>query len=157
MAEWFKYGKEAILGDFAFNVYAGSSGPRTTETKKQMAQQELSMLAPIFQAEGKSIYPLLRKYGSVMGWDDIEEMLGNGKMEIKNLAAASAMFAQGQVGPEKLLEQIARAVQANLSNNDIAEVKNFLAQGISGSGGQPSTGGGMRGDPGKPSAATGAM
>ena len=90
-------------------------------------------------------------------WDDIEEMLGNGKMEIKNLAAASAMFAQGQVGPEKLLEQIARAVQANLSNNDIAEVKNFLAQGISGSGGQPSTGGGMRGDPGKPSAATGAM
>ena len=157
MAEWFKYGKEAILGDFAFNVYAGSSGPRTTETKKQMAQQELSMLAPIFQAEGKSIYPLLRKYGSVMGWDDIEEMLGNGKAEIKNLAAASAMFAQGQVGPEKLLEQIARAVQANLSNNDIAEVKNFLAQGISGSGGQPSTGGGMRGDPGKPSAATGAM
>jgi len=67
------------------------------------------------------------------------------------------MFAQGQVPPEKLLEQVARAVQANLSNNDLAEVKNFLAQGISGSGGQPQTGKGMRGDPGTPNAGTGAM
>ena len=157
LAEWFTYGKQDIQGEFAFIVYSGSSGPRTTETKKQMAMQEFQTLAPIFQAEGKSIYPLLRKYGHVMGWDDIEEMLGNGKQEVKNLAAAAALYDQGKVSGAKLLEQVGRVVQTNLTNNDLSEVKNFLAQGISGSGGQPSTSGGMRGDPGKPSAATGAM
>jgi len=156
MAEWFGYKAEDIQGDFAFVVYAGSSGPRSTETKKQQILQEFQTLAPFLQAEGKPVFPLLRQYASVMGWDNIEELFGSGRAELKNLAAASVMFAQGQIPPEKLMEQVAKAIQSNLSNNDLAEVKQFLSQGISGQGGQVATKG-MRGDPGAPPAAAGGM
>lgn len=156
MSEWFRYDRDMIQGDFAFVVYAGSSGPRSTETKKQAELQMFQTVVPFLQAEGKSIYPALERLASVFSWDGIDALFANGKMEMKNLAAASALFSQGKVGPEGLLEQVARAIQANLSNNDLAEVKNFLSQGISGSGGQVAAKG-MRGDPGTPSAASGAM
>ena len=157
LSEWFKYDKDSIQGDFAFVVYAGSSGPRSTETKKQAELQMFQTIVPFLQQEGTSIYPALERLANVYQWEGIDALFANGKMEMKNLAASAAMFAQGQVPPEKFLEQVARAVQANLSNNDLAEVKNFLSQGISGSGGQPQTGKGMRGDPGTPNAGTGAM
>lgn len=156
LGEWFKYDKESIQGEFNFVVYAGSSGPRSTETKKQAELQMFQTIVPFLQQEGKSIYPALERLANVYQWDGIGELFANGKGEMKNLAAAAAMFAKGQVPPEKLLEQVARAVQANLSNNDLAEVKSFLSQGISGAGGQVSPKG-MRGDPGTPNAGTGAM
>ena len=156
LSEWFGYTQEDIKGDFSFVVYAGSSGPRSTETKKQQILQEFQTIAPFLQAEGKPMYPLLKSYASVMGWDNLEELFGSGRAELKNLAAAAAMFAQGKVPPEKLMEQVAKAIQSNLSNQDLAEVKNFLSQGITGSGGQVATKG-MRGDPGTPGAGTGAM
>ena len=157
LSEWFKYDKESVQGEFNFVVYAGSSGPRSTETKKQAELQMFQTVVPFLQQEGKSIYPALERLANVYQWEGVDQLFANGKGEMKNLAAAAAMFAQGQVPPEKLLEQVARTVQANLSNNDLAEVKNFLAQGISGQGGQPTAGKGMRGDPGTPNAGTGAM
>lgn len=156
LGEWFSYDKDSIKGNFSFVVYAGSSGPRSTETKKQQILQEFQTLAPFLQAEGKPMYPLLKQYASVMGWDNIEELFGSGRAELKNLAIAAAMFAQGKVAPEGLMEQVAKTIQSNLSQNDMAEVKNFLNQGISGTGGQIASKG-MRGDPGTPSAGTGAM
>jgi hypothetical protein len=156
LGEWFRYDKEAIQGEFNFVVYAGSSGPRSTETKKQAELQMFQTVVPFLQAEGKSIYPALERLANVFGWEGIDQLFANGKMEMKNLAAAAALFDQDKVTPQMLLEQVARALQANLSNNDMNEVKQFLAQGISGAGGQVAAKG-MRGDPGTPSAATGAM
>ena len=86
----------------------------------------------------------------------MDQLFANGKMELKNLAAASVLFRQGKVASEQFLEQVARALQSNLSNNDMAEVKAFLQQGVTGAGGQPAAKG-MRGDPGTPNAGTGAM
>lgn len=157
LGEWFSYGKEEIQGDFNFVVYAGSSGPRSTETKKQAELQMFQTVVPFLQQEGKSIYPALERLANVYQWEGVDALFANGKMELKNLAGAVALFDQGKVSPEQLLEQIGRALQSNLSNNDIAEVQQFLAGGISGSGGQPGAPKGMRGDPGKPNAGTGAM
>jgi hypothetical protein len=156
MSDWFKYDKDQIQGQFNFVVYAGSSGPRSTETKKQAELQMFQTVVPFLQAEGKSIYPALERLANVFQWEGIDQLFANAKGEMKNLAAASIMFTQGQIGPDKMLEQVARAIQANLSDNDLNEVKQFLAQGISGSGGQVAAKG-MRGDPGTPSAASGAM
>ena len=156
LSEWFTYDKDKIQGQFDFVVYAGSSGPRSTETKKQQILQEFQTLAPFLQAEGKPMFPLLKQYASVMGWDNIEELFGNGRMDMKNLAIASAMFAQGKVPPEGLLDSIAKAIQSNLSQTDMAEVKQFLSQGLTGTGGQVAAKG-MRGDPGTPPAAAGGM
>lgn len=156
LSEWFNYDRDMIQGQFNFVVYAGSSGPRSTETKRQAELQMFQTVVPFLQAEGKSIYPALERLANVFQWEGIDQLFANGKMEMKNLAAAAALFGEGKVGPEQLLEQIARSVQANLSNNDLAEVKNFLSQGITGSGGQVASKG-MRGDPGTPSAGTGAM
>jgi hypothetical protein len=156
LSGWFNYDREAIQGQFNFVVYAGSSGPRSTETKRQAELQMFQTVVPFLQAEGKSIYPALERLANVFQWEGVDQLFSNAKMEMKNLAAAAALFGEGKVGPEQLLEQIARSVQANLSNNDLAEVKNFLSQGITGAGGQVASKG-MRGDPGKPNAGTGAM
>ena len=156
LGEWFKYDRESIQGEFNFVVYAGSSGPRSTETKKQAELQMFQTVAPFLQQEGKSIYPALERLANVFAWEGVDQLFANGKMELKNLAAASVLFRQGKVAPEQFLEQVARALQSNLSNNDMAEVKAFLQQGVTGTGGQPAAKG-MRGDPGTPNAGTGAM
>lgn len=157
LGEWFTYDREAVQGNFNFVVYAGSSGPRSTEAKRAQEMQLFQTLAPILQMEGKSIYPALERLANVFQWDGIEVLFGNSKMELKNLAIALGLFSTGQVPPEQLIEQATRAVQTGLSNNDLAEVKRFLSGGVSGTGGQPGNPKGMRGDPGSPGAATGMM
>ncbi len=137
----------------------GSSGPKTTESRKAAELQLFQTLAPLLMQSGLSIKPAFDRLAYYYDWEDTDELWKNVKGETKAMAALLFAFSQGQAKPEQLLEQATKVVMAGLSQGELGEVQKAVqGQGIPGPGGQPApTPQGLRGDPNALGTAAGRM
>ncbi len=153
------YSKGDIEGQFNYDVIPGSSGPKTTESRKAAELQLFQTLAPLLMQSGLSIKPAFDRLAYYYDWEDTDELWKNVKGETKAMAALLFAFSQGQAKPEQLLEQATKVVMAGLSQGELGEVQKAVqGQGIPGPGGQPApTPQGLRGDPNALGTAAGRM
>ena len=115
------------------------------------------VLVSALQAAGLPIAPAILRLAKAHNWDGVEDLFKNPKGAAKELAMVLFGFQNGQVKPEQLLEAAAKAVQAELTPEEIGMVKQAL-QGASGGGSAPSAAAqGQRGDPGGGRAVAGQM
>lgn len=150
LVTWRKYTSKDIQGQFYFEVFSGTSMPRTSESKRQMELNFFNTVAPILQQAGYPLEPLIIRVAEVFQFRNPEQFFQNYKSEAKKFAImlAQAQKNPGQLKahPEQILEQGAKLVQAALSPGEIKA----LAQQMQGGGGAPQGGGGggeQRGDP----------
>lgn len=120
--EFFQYSREDIEGDFVFQVIPGSSGPKTTESKRAAVMQEFQILAPICAQQGLNIRALLEYVAEFMGWKSVDELWFQPKLAAQMLGATIALFSRGQATPEQLLDASAKMVQAELSPAELQQL-----------------------------------
>ena len=148
--QFIKYNKDDMQGMFRFDVIPGSSGPKTTEMKKQSELTLFQTVAPILQQQGESIWPAFQRLAQAFDWQDTDLLKKGVKDEAKMLAALLFKFQQGQAKPQDLLGQATKLVFAELSQPEIQQVKALLEQqtggGAPGQGMAPAPKG-MPGDP----------
>lgn len=135
LEQFFKYTKDDIQGMFHFDVYAGSSAPKTTESNKAAELQLFQAVAPIVQSVGGDMTIPFRRLGRAMDWRNLDEVLGQGKAMLKLLAATMVGMEQGKASPAQVLEAGAKAVVAGLTPAEIQMLKSQMA-------GNPGAGGG---------------
>lgn len=133
LAEVFEYTPEDIYGDFIYEVIPGSTGPKTTESKRAAVMQEFQVLAPICIQQGLSVRPLLEYVSEFMGWKSVDELWRQPKLAAQLLGATIALFAQGKATPEQLLDAASKMVQAELSQAELQQLAKQL-QGQQGGG-----------------------
>jgi hypothetical protein len=90
----------------AWDVFSGSSTPKTLDAKVQQFMQEFQVIAPVCQAEGYSLIPLINRYAEIAQVRDPDEFFRNQKaaarMFLASIVRASQMGAQAP--PELLLK-----------------------------------------------------
>lgn len=143
------YTKEQIQGEFAFRVFAGSSAPRNTETRKAQTREMFQTMGPVLQNAGYDLRPLIELVAKAHGWDEVDMLFKNVRQEMLALAAISFAVQKQQAPPEKLIEAVARVVQAGLSPAELQALAAKLGGGGPAAPGQvpPPAPGEMRGDP----------
>lgn len=134
--EWITYGRRDILGKFHFTVYAGTSGPKTTESKRASELQLFQTGGSLAQASGLDVRPFFYRLAEAYQWDDVDNLFSNLKQELKLLAGAAAGMQNGTVPPEQLLNQVAKVVMAGLNQTELAEIAAALEGGAA-QGGRP--------------------
>ena len=149
LATWKQYTSEDIQGQFHFEVFAGTSMPRTSESRRQMELNFFNTVAPIMQQAGYPLEPLILRIAEVFQFRNAEQFFQNYKQEAKKLAVILAQAQKNPAAlkahPEQILEQAAKLVQAALSPGELTA----LAQQMKGGAASPQGGdaGGQRGDP----------
>lgn len=135
-AAWQKYTREDIKGTFHFQVFAGTSMPRNTESKKQQEITFFNALAPILQQAGYPLEPMIIRVCEAYSFKGMEKFFQNYKKIAKE--GAKLLYAIGhgqQVKPQLMPEAFAALVQACLSPGEMTMVKQELASGGSSQGG----------------------
>ncbi len=156
LAGWIKYQRDDIQGDFEFEVLAGTSVPKNTETRKASELQLFQAVAPIIQQTGGDIRPAFMRLADFYDWDGVDALFGGLEAKAKQGAIDIAGFQKGQVPPEKLVNDFSALVLAALGP---AKLKFLMEQQQGGQGGQPQAGAppGQRGDPTPQKAAQGVL
>lgn len=133
---WEKFDKDAIQGDFDFNIVAGSSAPKNTESAKQANTALLQQMLPIVMQNGGDVQPLFEWIAPFYELPQhvIEGLFKGAKSALKDVAMAIAAKQSGKpIPPEVFLELVSRSVNRGLSPADLAQV----AQQVAPQGGQP--------------------
>lgn len=143
------------IGEFEFVVYAGTSGPRTTEAKRASELQLFQTVLPILQVTGGDPRPAFYRLAKYWQWDGVDAIFSGQKAALKQLAMVLAAAQSQQIPPATILNAAAQAVTAGLSQEEIAMVRQELM-------GQMSQGPrgvvkGERGDPAGNKTVTGAL
>lgn len=131
-----QYKRDDISGMFHFDVFAGSSAPKTTESDQARAMQEFQAVMPVVQALGLPPSIPFQRLARAMDWKDVDEMFNGQKESLKKLAASMIGLETGQVSPAQVLDDAAAAVMKNLSPQELAMMKSMM-QGNPGGGGAP--------------------
>lgn len=142
---WKSYSKGDIGGEFEFEVYSGTSGPKNIESKRASELQLFQTVAPILQATGGDIRPAFYRLASFYDWDGVDDLFKGGQTAIQNLAATLVQMSQQAMDPGALLNAAAGAVQANMTEEQIAMLRQRLSGQMGQSGSAPAMKG-MRGD-----------
>jgi hypothetical protein len=126
LQEFLQYSKEEVEGDFEYDVIPGSTGPKTTESKRAQVMQEFQTMAPIVMQAGGNIRALLEYVAEYMGWKSVDKVWENPKNAAKELAAVLLGFSQGASTPEQLVDTASKMVMAELTPAEIGELKKQL-------------------------------
>ena len=134
-AEFKEYMREDIQGSFNYRVYAGTSGPQTTEQKRASELQLFQTLMPLIQAGMIPPEPALLRLAENFQWVGVGQLLKNYIPEVQRLAMLlEAIKTQpGQVPPNALPEQAAKVVMSVLSPQQIQAIETGM-QGRTASG-----------------------
>src|SRR5271169_254863 len=146
LQEWFSYKRDDVQGDFEFEVLAGTSTPKNTETRKASEMQLFQAIMALQPQLGFDPRVPFMRLAEFMDWDGVDQLWGATDQKVEELAKALAGFGKGQVPPQQLVNTAAQAVQAWLGP---AKLK-LLAQKMEGGGGAPQapeSPQGQRGDP----------
>jgi hypothetical protein len=160
LSMWKQYTRDDIQGQFHFEVFAGTSMPRTSESRRQMELNFFNTVAPVLQAAGYPLEPLIIRMGEVFQFRNVEQFFQNYKAEAKKFAVILAQAQKNPAAlkahPEQILEQGAKLVQAALSPGELTALAQQMKGGQAGSqpSGEPS---GQRGDPNAGATGAGAM
>jgi hypothetical protein len=138
LADWVKYGRNDISGDFEFDVVTGSSVPKTTEVKKASEMQLFQAIAPILMQMQADIRPAFYRLAEFNDWDNIDDLFGGLKQKGMQALQAMVGFNKAKVPPEQLLNVFAQLLMAVLSPQEFEMMKKQLEGG--GGGGQPQMG-----------------
>jgi len=76
-AEFKAYAREAIQGGFNFRVFAGTSGPTTTEAKQASELQLFQTLMPLIQGGIIPPEPPIMRMAEVYQWTGVGQLLKN--------------------------------------------------------------------------------
>ena len=153
LAQWTKYNRDDMEGDFEFSVVAGSSTPKNTEVKKAAVLQMAQAIMPVLQQTGQSVRPVIDLIAEVNGWPEFEVdgCFQNVKEKAKMAVRAMAAFNAGQMPPEQLLNVFAQLLMAELTPAEFKAEAEALKQGQpmmpSAGGGPAPEAQGQRGDP----------
>ena len=137
ISDYFRYTKDDLHGQFRFDVIPGSTGPKTTQMKQQAELQLFQAIAPVLQAEGESVWPAFVRLAKAHDWNDVDGLHKGLKNEFKMMAALLAKFKAGQAKPEELIEQASRLTLAGLSQPEIQQVVQLLANEQASAGQRP--------------------
>lgn len=143
LAEWVKYGRDDISGDFEFDVVAGSSVPKTTEVRKASELQLFQAIAPIILQSQGDMRPAFYRLAEFNDWDNIDDLFGGLKQKGMEATKGLVAFNKGQMPPEALLNLMAQLLMVVLGPQEFQMVK----QQLEGKGNLPSRRGGQSNTP----------
>jgi hypothetical protein len=137
LAQFQQYSKSDIeCGLFNFIVYAGTSMPRNTESKRNSEIQLYQALLPGMQAGQIPWQPPLLRLAEAFQWKGVDALLRNFRPATAMLAKTLfAMQQQKGVQPQALLEASAAVVQAVLTPEELQLIQKELAGPGAGGGG----------------------
>ena len=138
LADWVKYGRNDIGGDFEFDVVTGSSVPKTTEVKKASEMSLFQAVAPVIMQMQGDIRPAFYRLAEFNDWDNVDDLFGGLKQKGMEALKGMVGFNKGQVKPEQLLNMLAQLLMVVLSPQEFEMAKKQLEGG--GGGGQPQLG-----------------
>jgi hypothetical protein len=127
-AQYFKYTDKDLGGEFMFDVYAGSSAPKTTESRKASELQFFQAVVPVLQAAGLPITPAFYRLADAFQWKGVDEVFGGQKEAMKQFAATMFAHEAGLATPQQLLESGANAIMKNLNPAELQQLKQVIAQ-----------------------------
>lgn len=130
---WISYTHTDIQGDFEFDVLAGSTVPKNTESKKASELDLFSKIMPIVMQTGGDPRVPFARLAEFFDWDGVDMLFGGVEQKAEEFAMALAGFQQGKVPPEKLIESGSSFVMTYMGP---AKLK-LLAEKMQGGGGQP--------------------
>jgi hypothetical protein len=119
LAEFRKYGRDDIQGEFNFMVYAGTSQPRSTEAKKNMEMQVFQTLMPLAQAGMIALQPVIMRLGEALQWKGIDALLQNPKPEAKAMLLLLAAMGKGKQQPSEMPNVAAALVKKILTPEEM--------------------------------------
>ena len=76
--DWVPYNREALQGDFTFNVEAGSTQPQNESFKRQQALQMMDVLGGFMGTGLLNDQEVLAQVMRLNGWHDVERFMGPG-------------------------------------------------------------------------------
>lgn len=127
-AEYFKYNASDLGGDFLFDVYAGSSAPKTTESRKASELQLFQAIVPVLQQAGLPITPAFYRLADAFQWKDVDQLFMGQKEALKQFAATMYAHDAGQATPQQLLEAGANAITKGLNPAELQQIKDMIQQ-----------------------------
>lgn len=152
---WRQFSADDIQGDFDFDVIAGSSLPRNTDSVRERNLQFFQQTAPVIANAGGDLFPWVEWLAPFFDVPQhrLDQLRSGHKQVLKKLATAFTAAAGGaQVPGQAFVELSAAAVNTGLSKADLAEVAQTVAKMLAsnppGAGGGPPAGAAMR--PGGP-------
>ena len=129
--KYLKYTKDDIQGEFDFVVFAGSSMPRNTESKRASERELANMMFPIAQKEGLPLEPIFERVAEAYQWKNWQNLFKNHKQFLKQLAMMFfAIKEHGKkVPPDQMLNLAAQVIMSGLNQAEIGEIKAALQGG----------------------------
>lgn len=132
IAAWHEYDKDSLKGTFDFNVVAGSSTPKNTDSARERNLALFQQIAPLVQQSGGNLQPFIEWIAPYfdMPQHKIDEVFANHKQALQQLALVFAAIHAGDThiqGPQ-LMELIASAVNTGLNQQDLQKVSQMGAQ-----------------------------
>lgn len=162
LTDWMKYSREEVLGDFEFEVVAGTTTPKNTEVKKASVQQMAQLIMPILMQRGQDVRPVVELLAEYWGWDEVDRCFSDVKQHAEALARGAAAFMKGQIPPQELMNLIGRLLMAELTPQEFAMIEKQMNAGKpqmgapgGGEGAPAPEGMGQRGDPNPQATAAG--
>jgi hypothetical protein len=129
LAEWVKYGRDDISGDFEFDVVTGSSVPKTTEVKKASELQLFQAISPVLMQSQMPLRPAFERLAEFYDWDGVDQLFANVKAKAGQTLELLVGFNKGKVPPEALLNSIAQLLMAELTPAEFEMLKKKLEGG----------------------------
>ncbi len=115
LAEWIKYKRDDISGDFEFDVLAGTSAPKSTEVKKASELQLFQTITPILMQSQLPVRPAFERLAEFYDWDGVDQLFASVKAKAAQVLQAVVGFNKGKVPPEALLNAVSQLLMAELT------------------------------------------
>lgn len=146
LAEWVRYGRDDISGDFEFEVLAGTSAPKSTEVKKASELQLFQAISPILMQSQMPLRPAFERLAEFYEWEGVDQLFANVKQKAAQAVAAMVGFNKGQVPPEALLNVFSQLLMAELTPAEFEMVKKQMEGQMGGAPGAASAQPGAQGE-----------
>lgn len=150
---WKEFDKDDIKGDFDFEIIAGSSMPKNTDSTRERNLAFFQQIAPQVLQSGGNIQPLIEWLAPHF---DIPQHLldmtfANHKQALQQLALAFAAAHDGvKIDGAKLMELIAATVNTGLNAQELQQIQGMAMQAAQQQANQPQGQGGGAPPPAQP-------
>jgi hypothetical protein len=130
---WVKMDKAQIQGDFVFEVIAGSSQPKNTESSRQENLAFYQQTLPVVQSVGGNVQPLIEWIAPHydIPQEIVQAIFSGHKQALMKLGQliAEAHFG-GQTQPGEFLESASAAVNTGLTPGDLKAIQSMAASQV---------------------------
>jgi hypothetical protein len=128
---WKSFTKDDIQGEFHFDVIAGTSMPKNTDSVRERNMALYQQLAPMVQQSGGNVQPLIEWIAPFYDVPQhiIDLSFAGHKQALQNLALLfMAAHAGARIQGAQVMEAIASAVNSGLNAQDMQKIQQMGAQ-----------------------------